>query len=237
MKLLSKFIHAAALLALASLSYGAAISISIDSGNKSIRNEANAVLSGGVVGTAKDGTAVELGYYSDASASNPFGLAGQFIALTGAASPFLQGGTHPEFNFTVGDTPGNGAGNGELFISNPSLVFNSGIADSLLPPTGTPLVMRFYNAGKVRVLDLANPALWTWLPLTTPPSSVSINFDSVGLVMRGTGNTSDSPNTRSATAVPTSTVNLLTTTPVPEPSSILLAVAGAGVILSRRQRR
>lgn len=216
----------AAIASFNSVVLGAAISITVDSGGKSIQDENGVALSGGSPTVDADGTSAVLGYFQGATAAAPFGTAGSsFVALTGSGTPF-------GFNFTVGDLKDNGAGNGELFLN--AMTFNTGVADSLLPAVNTPLVVRFFNAASTRLLDVSN-AVWLWKTPDTPASTVSINFDNAGLVQRGTGSISDPIDIRTSTAVVGSAVR--TTTPVPEPSSVLLLLAGGGLAFARRRRK
>jgi hypothetical protein len=166
-----------------------------------------------------------LGYFADGTAAAPFGTSGSFVELTGASSPFA-------FNFTVGDLVSNGAGNGELFLD--AMTFNTGIADSLFPAVNTPLVMRFFNAANSRILDLSNAA-WLWKLPDTPASTLNINFDSAGLLRRGTGSVSDPIDIRTSSSA--SATGLRTTTAVPEPSSVALLVAGGLFAFARRRNR
>lgn len=223
--------------ALSAFCSAAAIGISIDSGGKSLQNENGVPLSGGNVNVNRDGTQVILGYFSDATAGAPFGTGGadafaSFVPLTGPGSPAWGAGNAVN-NFTIGDDIINGTGNGELFKD--TFAINTGVADSLLPAAGTPLILRFFNASGERVLDLANPGLWTWKLPATPASSLNISLDDNGLVSRGTGGLND----RSFASVAPSSANLrtLAVTPVPEPTSVLLMLGGASMMLISRRRR
>jgi hypothetical protein len=219
----------AALAAMTVAANAASVSIQIDSGGKSLRNENNVVLSGGLSGTPRDGTQVVLGYFTDSSQAAPFGpvtnttdITTTFVALTGPGTPF-------GVNFTIGDDVTNGTGNGELFID--AFPISTGIADALLPAPGTPLVLRFFNAERTRILDLANGAgLWSWRAPATVPPAVVMSFDDPGLVMRATGMTE-----RGALAA--AEPNLLTLNPIPEPASLALVACGALLLGTRRQRR
>ena len=225
----------AILAALQVASQAAAIGFFIDSGGKSLRDENNVALNGGAAAVAADGTQVVLGYFADASTAAPFGTAGPdafgtFIALTGPGTPAWGAGNTVN-NFTIGDAPSNGAGNGEIFSN--LITINTGVADQLLPQPGTPLILRFFNSSKQRILDLANAGgLWNWKLPSVPTASVNINLDDPGLVSRGLGS-----NNRNVSPVLPTTTNVQTLNPVPEPSSALLALAGAAMFAARRRKR
>lgn len=222
----------AALAALSDFCSAAAIGISIDSGGKSLQNEVGTPLSGGVAGVNRDGTQVVLGYFADASAANPFGVSGNFTALTGPGTPAWGAGNAVN-NFTIGDDAVNGAGNGEIFKD--TFAINTGVADSILPTPGTPLILRFFNANGTRLLDLANANLWTWKLPATPASSLNINLDDSGLVRRGTGSLADPIDIRSSVSATGSSFR--TATAVPEPSVVLLSAIGGLTFLSRRRTK
>jgi hypothetical protein len=209
------------------MSQAATVAIDIDSGGKSLRNELNVALSGGSAAVNGDGTQVLLGYYSDGSVANPFGVAGSdavssFIALTGPGSPF-------GVNFTIGDQVANGAGNGELFVN--AFGLNTGVADGLFPSsTSIPLVLRFFNASQTFMLDLSNTnGLWNWKLPDTPASTISLSLDSAGLVARATG-----LNARGTTSA--AAANLQTLNPAPEPGTVGLLTLGLTALVARRRR-
>lgn len=206
----------------------ASISITIDSGSQSLRDQLGVVLSGGIAGVNGDGTQVRLGYFNDAtSAANPFGTSAasafsSFVALTGPGTPF-------GINFTIGDSAGNATGAGELFVDPFSI--NTGVADGLLPAAGTPLVLRVFNAAQTFFVDLSNnTGAWNWVAPNTPPSTLSLNFGDTGLVYRSTGD-----SLRTTVSAP---LNVLTNNAaVPEPSAVILCGVAAIGMLSRRNRR
>lgn len=219
-----------AVLILPAVGEAATIAISIDSGAKSLRDASNVVLSGGAPGVNGDGAQVVLGYFTDATQAAPFGASGSdafssFVALTGPGTPF-------GVNFTIGDDAANLTGNGELFKD--IFTISTGVADSILPVQGTPLVLRIFNSQKDLVLDLANTnGFWNWKDPATPTSTLQISMDNTGLVFRGVGT-----NNRSAVGISGGTVNLLTNNAVvPEPTSALLVSFGIVLLGSRRRRR
>ncbi|MCE9609336.1 MAG: PEP-CTERM sorting domain-containing protein [Chthoniobacter sp.] len=205
----------------------ATISISIDSGAKSIRDDSNVPLSAGNLGTALDGTQVRLGYFSDGTNGAPFGTTGAdaistFVALTGPGTPF-------GINFTIGDSVGNSPGNGELFVDAFSI--STGIADGLLPAAGTPLVLRFFNTAQTLVLDVSNTSgLWNWATPQVVPPSKNLSLDDVGTVIRGSG-----LNNRGTVAI-ASSPQTLNPTAAPEPTSAALLMVGLTSLVARRRR-
>lgn len=231
------FLTIVAFSALATYCSAAAIGIAISSDSKSLRDENNVVLSGGNVNVNRDGTQVLLGYFSDATQSAPFGSGstdrvGTFIALTGPGTP-AWGAAGSINNFTIGDDVINSTNNGELFKE--AFAINTGVADSLLPSAGTPLILRFFNSSKQQVLDLANVnGAWNWKLPSTPPATLNINLDDPGLVSRGIGSTNSA-----SFAVSPSTTNLQTLNPaaIPEPNTCLLALGGLVTLFGRRRKR
>ena len=212
---------------LQTLCSAASISIDIQSGEKSLRDELGNPLSGGNPGVNGDGTQVVLGYYADSAPATPFGSAGidaisSFVALTGSGSPF-------GINFTIGDVVSNSTGNGELFLDAFSI--STGIADGILPSAGKPLVVRFFNTAQTFVLDVSNTSgLWNWQTPAVVAPTVSINFDDAGLVVRGVGQ--NNRTTLAAGPAP-QTLNSV----VPEPTSAALVMVGLLSFAARRRRQ
>lgn len=226
MKLLKPMLLAFVLLHCSS--WAATISIVIDSGGKSFRDELGGTLSGGNPSINGDGAKVQLGYYSDASLpSTPFGATGSdaissFTALTGPGTPF-------GVNFTIGDSVSNSAGDGELFVDSFSI--STGIADGILPTAGKPLVLRIFNGAQTFALDLSNAnGLWNWQTPADVPPTVFIYLDDPGLVARGTG-----LNNRSSVSVGASPQTLNSV--VPEPTSAALVMVGLLSFAARRRRQ
>lgn len=213
---------------LQTLCSAASISIDIQSGGTSLRDELGNPLSGGNPGVNGDGTQVLLGYYADSAPATPFGSAGidaisSFVALTGPSSPF-------GINFTVGDAVSNTTGNGELFLDAFSI--STGIADEILPSAGKPLVVRFFNTAQTFVLDVSNTSgLWNWQTPAVVAPTVSINFDDAGLVVRGVGQ-----NNRTTLAAGPSP-QTLNPTAAPEPTSAALMMVGLLSFAARRRRQ
>lgn len=223
------FISLACFSVLTVFSHGAAfVSLFIDSGStRTLRNQANALLTGGSTAVNFDGAVVQVGYYTSATIGNNFGTAGSaFIPLTGESSLF-------NVRTTVGDSILNGGDNGTLFSDRLDIIagLNGGANDGLFPAANTPLSIRIFNnttiASSTFVESVSNN-LWLWKTPAAAPNNPIINlfFDSVGLVAKS-----------GAVVAPTSS-NIQTNTPTaaPEPTSAALLMVGLVSLASRRRR-
>ena len=227
MKSLKSFLLPIAAFAGFSMStYGATqVTVTIDTGSRSLRDQLNVALTGGSAAVNGDGAVFQLGYYSGASLGSNFGN-GNFVALTGQGSLF-------NVSTTIGDAVFNTTGNGELF-SVPLDIFtglNGGVNDGLLPTAGTPLSARFFNATTIALstyFEAVSNNSWLWQAPANSPSqpNISINLDDPGLVAKSGTNV----------ATPGTTIKTNTLI-VPEPTSATLMMVGFVSLASRRRRQ
>jgi len=207
--------------------------VNMDSGGQTLFNQASTPLSGG---TSADGNGVvlQLGYFTGTNFS------GTFIPLTGPAQPGTpntaiipnSSPAEPYTMTSIGDITAEGGGNGSFFL--PGLTFTLGDATSgnNLPTSGTQLAIRFYNNVTIASSTFYNTvtdALWTWNAPATPPSTVNISLDDLGLVWESIVVKSQSTNTAFHTSIP-----------IPEPSTLALILVGtcaAPVAYFRRRLR
>ena len=207
--------------------------VNFDSGSQTLYNfDGSTALTGGLSNIDGDGAVLQLGYFSQASQSQPFN--GTWVALTG------EGGANSAFvNTTVGNDFNNGAGNGTFGMN---LTFDTAVAgkNAGLPTTGTPLGIRIYNntsiATSTRYMTISSPLVtWQWSAPNTPPNNPSVNLsldDSSLKLQNGTlvGAAVVGPNGFSTT-IPTGIA------PVPEPSTLMFgAFVAIGALLQRVRR-
>jgi hypothetical protein len=204
--------------------------VSFDSGSTTISDQSSVLLT---PGTAADGNGavIQLGYYDGASAGNNF--VGTWHALTGMGSLNTGGntGAGAAFNTTsIGDS-GGGAAPGGSGVFGMSLVFDSSVTGTFndLPSSSTiPLAIKFFNgttvAGSTNY-NVVSDNSWLWKTPATPsplPPTVTMSLDDPGLTWQsGVGG-----------AFKTS----LAISAAPEPSRILLLLAGFGSLLLRRRK-
>ena len=211
--------------ALTVFSQGAAmVSFFIDSGNRALRNQSGAALTGGSPAVNFDGAVLQVGYFSSATAGNNF--AGNFIPLTGEGSLF-------NVKTTIGDSILNGGGNGNIFSDRLDLLtgLNGGANDGLLPAANTPLSIRFYNATTIAAstfFETVSNNIWLFKTPAAAPNNPTVNlfFDSAGLVAKS----------GAIVAAPGTNINTNTPTAAPEPTSAALLMVGLVSLASRRRR-
>ncbi len=224
-----------ALVLIQSLSFAAVVSVDMGSGSYNLRTNGGTSLTAGVGGTNGDGALIFLGFYTDGTAANPFGVAAEtvdnFVKLSGVGNTF--GTANP----TIGDNVPF-ASAGEFFIS--SLLINDTTNPGALPGAGHRLVVRVLDAttqaGAGYMMEFANPTLWQWVAPFSPPPTNNIDLDDAGLLMRNATN-----RLGAAAASISGGGNLnanIQIAAVPEPSTFtfgaLAALAAAG---TRRRRR
>ncbi len=166
-------------------------------------------LSPGAKGQALDGAAIEVGYYSLATTSNPF--AGTWVPLVAEGI----GGSY----VTIGD----GAGDVSGFFEGSSVFNATPPAGVVYPSAGTPLAIRFYDASLSSGPTHYNAVSYSsWLWRTPTSASYTIELEILPWVVWQGGQAS-----AYRTTMPY---------PNPEPSSVMLSMAGAIMLLSRRNR-
>lgn len=220
------------LLVCLSLSAGAAysgiITINFDSGGSTINDQLGSPLSGGTPTVDGDGFVLQLGYYSQATTASNF--LGEWVALSGFGS--LNTGSIPGttigFNqTTVGDNQDQGAGAAGTFALTLTFDESDSTRNKSFPAVGVPLSVRFYNASTlVENVTLFNAFSidtgFNWAaPADSPGQPIlNISLDQPVEWQSGGGN-----------AGKTALVF------VPEPSSVLVFVAGVvGLCVHRRRR-
>jgi hypothetical protein len=162
-----------------------------------------------------DGFALQLGYYTGATAGNPF--LGTWVPVFGETSNSLFA------NAGMGD--GKAVSNTDArFVLNANI--DTSVASTLIgvPAAGQIMAIRFYNAISVSAatyFGAAANASWLWVAPSDPqPTGMSFNMKSdPGVVFLGGGST---PQTNQVL--------------VPEPSSILLGFLGLTALAARRRR-
>ncbi|NBV33743.1 MAG: hypothetical protein EBR81_08185, partial [Proteobacteria bacterium] len=150
-----------------------------NSDNELLLDSAGNALSAGSSSNG-DGCVIQLGYYSNATALNPFN--GDFVALTG------EGSANSQFRTTaLGDSNGQSAGRFSL-----SSTFQAGSATSglNLPPSGTPLAIRYFNSSTIATSTFYNAVSagtnWAWkAPAATPGELMLLSLGDSGLTWLG----------------------------------------------------
>lgn len=152
-----------------------------------------------------DGAVLQLGYYSAATTLNPF--AGTWMRITGPGTGYWS---------TIGDS--------RVLDGTFSLTYHFKDTYSFVPPAGTPLAIRFYDATSLSAASHFNcvsntDGTWNWAGgLPEPTINLTFSLTSTTQVWQG----------GAASAY-------RTTIPIPEPSACLIVMIGT-LALSRRRR-
>ena len=200
------------------------VTLSIDSGNRILRDSGGAALLAGGAGTG-DGTVVQIGYYTGSIVGNNFGNAGaNWTPLTGAGSVF-------GVTTTIGDTAANGGTAGKIFTDDLNIFTTGGANDLLLPSSGQVLSIRIYNAtslGAATFFNAVSNNTWLWATPANSPNQplIALFLDDPGLVSQS-GAVVIAAGTSVSTTIPTG---------VPEPTSAALLMIGLVSLASRRRR-
>jgi len=160
------------------------------------------------------GFKVQLGYYTNAISANPF---------AGAWVPVLGQGTQNSLEPTasMGDNVSTVSGTDDRFSFTDTINTSQPSTDIGLPPAGTIMSIRYYNASTVAgatFFGAASNSAWVWeSPDSPPPFPMSFNVDETGNVFQGGADTIET--------------NIAV---VPEPS--FFALVGLGMIFSFRAK-
>jgi hypothetical protein len=210
-------------------------SVNFDSGDFQILNQntgASIALTGGTTNDG-DGAVLQLGYFTGATAANNF--AGTWVALSGEGSlntAIVPGSVPPEgYNKTsIGDRNAFFAGDGTFALS---LTFTAGDAASgnSLPPAGTILSIRFYNATTIAsssFYNIVSNDTWVWQAPVPQGVNIPISLNDPGLEWLSIAQ-GGAANTAFHTTIPTA---------IPEPSTLAcLLFGGAGTLALGKIRR
>ena len=127
-----------------------------------------------------DGCVLQLGYYSNASAVDPFN--GIFVPLTG------EGSANTQFqSTTLGDSGAQAAGR---FSLSTKFLVGSSTSGQNLPPAGTPLAIRFFNSSSIATSTYYNAvsagAAWAWkTPVASPGELLLLSLGDSNLIWLG----------------------------------------------------
>ena len=204
------------------------VTVSVSTDSRSIRNLAGVPLTNGGAYIDGDGAVVQVGYYPEATVGQNFGPNGQMAFYDFV--PLIGQGAASGIKLTIGDSVFNFPDRGEVFADGLNIFAETN--DIVLPPVGTPLVIRFFNTTSLNSsfwYEALSNNLWLWKAPANPPSEPHIDLwlDDPGLIAL---------SGRSVTAQGTAIKTSLNLPLWPEPSCLLLVIFGGGTILCRRTR-
>jgi hypothetical protein len=184
----------------------ATFQVTLATNNVVFRDNGGTALSSGTSADG-DGTILQLGYYSNSTALDPF--SGSWVAMTGPGTLNVT---------TMGDSGNNPNGNFKLGV-----LFTAGALGFTAPPDGTPLALRFYDSTSIATSTFFNAVSTTsgafnWVTPAEPNSTAALTFLTPGVVWQ------DGPGSA-----------FRTTIAVPEPCCILLGVISLSTLALRRR--
>ena len=171
-----------------------------------LRDSAGNVLTQGTAAFG-DGTILQMGYYSLATTDDPF--AGYWISLQGPGSPY-------DYRSRIGDKLGvDGLFDSEWFSHSEPF---------LLPTTGRPLTVRFFDNTSIGASTFFNAVsnttgTWNWVNHSSLISYIHISLSDPGLVWQGGSGSA-----------------YRTTIAIPEPSCGIILTLATGLLATRRRR-
>ncbi len=230
----------AAALSLSSSSvFGAALVLAFDSGGYLLQDAAGVSLPFGGSTTLHDGAIIQVGYFSQANGDDK-NFSGTWTPLTGQGSPnFTEDGA---YDTTVGDGPANLTPKNQFQIS----VNVDSAIQANYPAVGTVMAIRIYNNTSIATstsFTTLSSNLWKWpvaTSLTDPNSRLDISASDDFLRVEnrlGAGGTTSTPSGDAVSPTATALRTTVPSSPVPEPSSSLLAAAGFVGFVSRRRNK
>lgn len=209
--------------------------VNMDSGSFQVMDQGNTPLSAGAAGDG-NGFVLQLGYYSGAT-SGSSNFTGTWTPLTGQGSgntDIVIGSAPAEtYNQTsFGDRnadTGNTAGTFSL-----QLFFGNPLSSANLPPTGTILSIRFYNAATLGAATFYNAVSndsWVWqTPAAVPAQPVIvISLDQASIEWESIVKFGQAGSTAFHTTI----------SAIPEPSTVASLLVGAGLlagVIARRRK-
>ena len=190
------------------LIYGASTRVNISIQSDTLKDLNGTSLTAGSTSDG-DGSILQLGYYSAATASTPF--AGDWVAMTGPGTSFQT---------TIGDSGNYPNGTFKLEV-----LFTQGSYSFTEPAVGTPLAIRFYDSTSLAASTYFNAVTDTtggfnWAAPSSPTSTAGLSLGLLSAGIKWQGGSGSS---------------FRTTILVPEPSCFLLGFLGLGSLAVRRR--